>query len=192
MAAAHRLWRGDPETSASRRRVGATQGVLKDVGVRRGRDPTTQTERPHPPPARPPTTGGSRQPGLGQAGRARCPAAWDPAGVRYRPFVGAGPVRCHCGSHRPSVEYARLCRICPFVSNTPVCVVSNTPIYVEYARLSGGSWPLGSGCAGKESLIERRSQYTAREWATGMPDAPTVMAPPGTLPLRSEPCPRGG
>jgi len=28
-----------------------------------------------------------------------------------------------------------------------------------------------------EILIERRSQHTAREWATGMPAAPTVMVP---------------
>ena len=57
------------------------------------------------PTARPPTTGDSRQPGRGQAGRAHCPAASEPAGVRYRPFVGAGPVMSHAGVTGPMSKW---------------------------------------------------------------------------------------
>ena len=80
------------------------------------------------------------------------------------------------------VEYARLCRIRPFLSIR--LFVSYTSVCVEYAclcrlgqivgrQLAAGLWV----CRKRGILIERRSQHTAREWATGMPAAPTVMVP---------------
>lgn len=125
----------------------------------------------------------------------------NPAGVRYRPFVGAGPVMCHCGSHRSSVEYAR--RIRPFVSNTSVCV--DTPVCVVYVRVcrirlfvsirpdcraAVGRWALGvpeNGNSDRAPVPTHRSRmghgHAGRTNGNGSRPE---------LPLRSEPCPRGG
>ena len=156
--------------------------------------------------------GGQHQPGHRQPVTADNPAGVkpvehaarqhrNPAGVRYRPFVGAGPVMCHCGSHRSSVEYAR--RIRPFVSNTSVSV--DTPVCVVYVRVcrirlfvsirpdcraAVGRWALGvpeKGNSDRAPVPTHRSRmghgHAGRTNGNGSRPE---------LPLRSEPCPEVG